>query len=243
MKNESAAAKEHKVLVIDVGGTHIKVLMTGQKEPIQIPSGPDMTASKVARLVKQAARGWKYECISLGYPGPVINGRPLREPHNLGGGWMGFDFRKAFGCPVKVINDASMQALGSYKGGRMLFLGLGTGLGSAMIVDGMLEPMELAHLPYKHGKTYEDFLGIRGLEKLSKKKWRRQVFKIVEKLKAALEADYVVLGGGNVKKLKKLPPGARLGSNENAFVGGFRLWQNNGGAKASAVKHHNLSKK
>lgn len=243
MKNKSAAANEHKVLVIDVGGTHVKILMTGQKEPVQIPSGPDMTAGKVARLVKQATRGWKYDCISIGYPGPVINGRPLREPHNLGGGWMGFDFRKAFGCPVKVINDASMQALGSYKGGRMLFLGLGTGLGSAMIVDGLLEPMELAHLPYKHGKTYEDFLGIRGLEKLGKKKWRRQVFKIVEKLKAALEADYVVLGGGNVKKLKKLPPGARMGSNENAFVGGFRLWQNNSGAKASAVKHHNLSKK
>lgn len=218
MKNKSAAANEHKVLVIDVGGTHVKILMTGQKEPVQIPSGPDMTAGKVARLVKQATRGWKYDCISIGYPGPVINGRPLREPHNLGGGWMGFDFRKAFGCPVKVINDASMQALGSYKGGRMLFLGLGTGLGSAMIVDGLLEPMELAHLPYKHGKTYEDFLGIRGLEKLGKKKWRRQVFKIVEKLKAALEADYVVLGGGNVKKLKKLP-------REHAWAATkMRLW-------------------
>jgi polyphosphate glucokinase len=219
------AAKSQKVLVIDVGGTHIKILMTGQKEPAKIPSGPEMTASKVARLVKEATRGWEYDCVSLGYPGPVINNHPLREPHNLGGGWMGFDFRKAFGCPVKIINDASMQALGSYKGGRMLFLGLGTGLGSAMIVDGVLEPMELAHLSYKHGKTYEDYLGLRGLEKLGKKKWRRQVAKITEKLKAALEADYVVLGGGNVKKLKKLPPGARMGNNENAFVGGFRLWQ------------------
>jgi len=228
-----AAAKSNKVLVIDVGGTHVKLLMSGQKTPTQIASGPDMTASKMARLVKQATRGWKYHCISMGYPGPVINGHPLREPHNLGGGWMGFDFRKAFGCPVKIINDASMQALGSYKGGRMLFLGLGTGLGSAMIVDGMLEPMELAHLYYKHGKTYEDFLGIRGLDKSGKKKWRRQVFKVVETLRAALEADYVVLGGGNVKKLKKLPPGARMGSNENAFVGGFRMWQSASGPASS----------
>jgi predicted NBD/HSP70 family sugar kinase len=195
-----------------------------------------MTASKVARLVKGATRGWKYDCVSLGYPGPVINNRPLREPHNLGGGWMGFDFCKAFGCPVKVINDASMQALGSYKGGRMLFLGLGTGLGSAMIVDGALEPMELAHLSYKNGKTYEDYLGLRGLEKLGKKKWRRHVAKITEQLKAALEADYVVLGGGNVKKLKKLPPGARMGNNENAFVGGFRLWQNADSTKVSTAK-------
>ncbi|MGC1257230.1 MAG: ROK family protein [Candidatus Acidiferrales bacterium] len=235
MKSNTAAANSRKVLVIDVGGTHVKLLMTGQKEPTMINSGPDMTASKVARLVKQATRGWKYGSISMGYPGPVINGHPLREPHNLGGGWMGFDFRKAFGCPVRIINDASMQALGSYKGRRMLFLGLGTGLGSAMIVDGVLEPMELAHLNYKHGKTYEDYLGIRGLEKFGKKKWRRQVFKIVEKLKTALEADYVVLGGGNVKKLKKLPPGARMGSNENAFWGGFRMWQNAGG---SAGKSH-----
>jgi predicted NBD/HSP70 family sugar kinase len=184
-----------------------------------------MTAQKMVQLVKQAARDWDYECISLGYPGPIINGHPLREPHNLGSGWMAFDFRKAFGCPVKLINDASMQALGSYKGGRMLFLGLGTGLGSAMIVDGVLEPMELAHLIYKKDKTYEDFLGLRGLEKLGKKKWRQQVHKITEKLIAALEADYVVLGGGNAKKLKELPPKARLGANENAFVGGFRMWE------------------
>jgi polyphosphate glucokinase len=160
----------------------------------------------------------------MGYPGPVINNHPLREPHNLGGGWVGFNFRKSFGHPIKIINDAGMQALGSYKGGRMLFLGLGTGLGSAMVIDGVLEPMELAHLFYKHGKTYEDYLGIRGLEKYGKKKWRREVFKVSEKLKAALEADYVVLGGGNAARLKKLPPGARLGNNENAFRGGFRLW-------------------
>jgi polyphosphate glucokinase len=213
-----------RILAIDVGGTHVKLLLTGQKVPVKIPSGPSMTAAKMVRVVKQATRTWKYDCISIGYPGPVINGHPLREPHNLGGGWMGFDFRKAFGHPIKIINDASMQALGSYKGGRMLFLGLGTGLGSAMISNGFLEPMELAHLFYKHGKTYEDYLGLRGLEKLGKKKWRRQVFKVTEKLKAALEADYVVLGGGNAAKLKKLPPDARLGSNNNAFLGGFRLW-------------------
>ena len=224
MKKPQTAPKKHSILVIDVGGTNIKLLMTGQKEPVKIPSGLSMTAAKMVRVVKKATRAWKYDCIAIGFPGPVINGHPLREPHNLGGGWMGFDFRKAFGRPVKVINDASMQALGSYKGGRMLFLGLGTGLGSAMIIEGVLEPMEVAHLAYKHGKTYEDYLGLRGLEKLGKKKWRRHVFKVTKKLKAALEADYVVLGGGNSTKLKNLPPGARLGHNENAFLGGFRLW-------------------
>ncbi len=224
MKKQPAKSAPRNILVIDVGGTHVKLLMTGQKTPVKIPSGCAMTAAKMIRTVKKATRAWKYDCVSIGYPGPIINGHPLREPHNLGGGWMGFDFRKAFGRPIKIINDAGMQALGSYKGGRMLFLGLGTGLGSAMINNGVLEPMELAHLSYKNGKTYEDYLGLRGLERLGKKKWRRQVFKVTEKLKAALEADYVVLGGGNAAKLKKLPPGARLGSNENAFLGGFRLW-------------------
>jgi polyphosphate glucokinase len=216
--------KPPKVLVIDVGGTNIKLLATGQKDSRKIASGPSMTASKMVREVRNSTKDWIFNCVSLGYPGPVINGHPLREPHNLGGGWMNFDFRGAFGCPVKVINDAAMQALGSYKGGRMFFLGLGTGLGSAMIVDGILEPMELAHLTYKKGKTYEDYLGLRGLKRLGKKKWRREVAKVVEKLKTALEAEYVVLGGGNVKKLKKLPPGTRLGNNQNAFLGGFRLW-------------------
>jgi polyphosphate glucokinase len=219
------AAKHLKVLVLDVGGTHVKILMTGQKEPAKFVSGRTMTATKMVADVKRTIRGWHFDCISIGYPGPVINGHPLREPHNLGGGWMGMNFQKAFGHPVKVINDAAMQALGSYQGGKMLFLGLGTGLGSAMISDGFLEPMELAHLLYKKGKTYEDYLGIRGLEKYGKKKWRREVFKVTELLKAALEADYVVLGGGNAKKLKTLPPGARLGNNQNAFLGGFRLWQ------------------
>jgi polyphosphate glucokinase len=219
------ASKAPKILVIDVGGTHIKLLATGQSTPVKIPSGPTITAAKMVAIVKKATRGWDFNRITLGYPGPIINGRPLREPHNLGGGWMGFDFAKALGRPVKIINDAAMQALGSYEGGRMLFLGLGTGLGSAMIVDGQLEPMELAHLQYKDGKTYEDYLGLRGLERLGKKKWRKHVTKVTKRLKTALEADYVVLGGGNNKKLKEIPPHARLGENENAFRGGFRVWQ------------------
>jgi len=219
------AAKSPKVLVIDVGGTNIKLLATGQAQPLKFPSGPTLTPSGMVRVVQKAVDGWQFDCITLGYPGPIINGHPLREPHNLGAGWVGFNFTKAFGCPVKIINDAAMQALGSYKGGRMLFLGLGTGLGSAMIVNGILEPMELAHLIYKHGKTYEDYLGLRGLIRLGKKKWRHHVAKVTKTLKASLEADYVVLGGGNSKKLKELPPGARLGSNENAFIGGFRIWQ------------------
>jgi polyphosphate glucokinase len=222
---DKATGKARNVLVIDVGGTNVKLMGTGQKEPVKFPSGPGLTAAKMVKLVKLATTDWKYDCVSLGYPGPIINSHPLREPHNLGGGWVGFDFGKAFGCPVKLINDASMQALGSYDGGRMLFLGLGTGLGSAMVVDGNLEPMELAHLEYKKGKTYEDYTGLRGLEWLGKKKWRQHVAKIVKKLKEALEADYVVVGGGNAKKLKEVPPGARLGSNGNAFIGGFRMWE------------------
>lgn len=221
----SPKAKSHKILAVDIGGTNVKMLASGQKEPRRFPSGPKLTASDMVKQVKEATKDWQYDRVSLGYPGPVINERPLREPHNLGPGWMGFNFPKAFGHPVRVINDASMQALGSYDGGRMLFLGLGTGLGSAMIVDGVLQPMELAHLLYRKGKTYEDYLGLRGLERLGKKKWRNHVAKIVELLKEALDADYVVLGGGNSKKLKAMPPGARLGKNENAFLGGFRLWK------------------
>jgi polyphosphate glucokinase len=217
--------KTSKVLVIDVGGTNVKMLATGQKEPRKHPSGPTMTPRKMVQLVKNSTRDWEYECVSLGFPGPIINEHPLREPHNLGCGWVGFDFGRAFGCPVRILNDAAMQALGSYKGGRMLFLGLGTGLGSAMIVDGTLQPMELAHLIYKNGKTYEDYLGLRGIKRLGKKKWRKHVSKVTTKLKEALDADYVVLGGGNNKLLKTLPPGARLGSNELAFLGGFRLWE------------------
>jgi polyphosphate glucokinase len=219
------ASERKNVLAIDVGGTHIKVLATGQKEPVKIPSGPDMTAKKMVKEVLAATKGWNYSVVSIGYPGPVIHGRPLSEPANLGRGWVGFDFRKAFGRPVKIVNDAAMQALGIYHGGRMLFLGLGTGLGSAMIVDGLLEPMEIAHLPYKKGRTYEDYLGLRGLKRQGKKKWRRKVAQVAEELKAALEADYVILGGGNAKLLKKLPPGCQLGDNSTAFTGGFRLWE------------------
>jgi polyphosphate glucokinase len=224
MKAASEKATK-RILVIDVGGTHIKALATGQREPRKIPSGPKMTAREMVLQVKGLVRDWKYDAVSIGYPGPVVHGRPLRGPYNLGKGWVGFNFRKAFGRPVQVINDAAMQALGSYHGGSMLFLGLGTGLGSAMIVDGILEPMELGHLRYKKGKTYEDYVGLRGLERLGKRKWRRHVADVVERLQAAMEPDYIVLGGGNVKKLKKLPPGTRLGDNRNAFLGGFRLWE------------------
>jgi hypothetical protein len=213
-----------KILVLDVGGTHVKALATGHKTFVEIPSGPKMTPRRMLADLRKVIDGWQYAAASMGYPGPVLHGKPLADPHNLGRGWVGFDFAKALGCPVKIINDAAMQALGHYEGGRMLFLGLGTGLGSALIVDGVLEPMELAHLPYKHGLTYEDYVGLRGLKRLGKKKWRQNVFDIVKRMKAALEADYVVLGGGNAKVLKKLPPGARLGDNANAFRGGYRLW-------------------
>ena len=215
----------NKVLVIDIGGTHVKLLATGQKEPIKIPSGPEMTPRRMATLVRTATAKWKYSAVSIGYPGPVLHGKPVSDPHNLAPGWVGFDFRKAFGRPVKLMNDAALQAIGSYKRGRMLFLGLGTGLGSALIVDGVIEPMELAHLPYKKGGTYEDYIGLRGLERLGKKKWRCYVVDVVNRLKAALEVDDVVIGGGNAKLLKALPAGARLGSNANAFRGGFRIWQ------------------
>ncbi|MGD0964874.1 MAG: ROK family protein [Candidatus Acidiferrales bacterium] len=214
----------HKILVVDVGGTHLKILAVGQRTPRKVDSGPKMTAKKMAAWIRTVAKDWPYEVASIGYPGPVVHNKPLREPYNLGKGWVAFNYARALGCPVKIMNDAAMQALGSYKGGRMLFLGLGTGLGSAMIVDGTVEPMELAHLPYKHGKTYEDYLGLRGLKRLGKKKWRHHVALVVEELSAAMEPDYVVLGGGNAKKLKKLPPRARLGANEDAFAGGYRLW-------------------
>jgi predicted NBD/HSP70 family sugar kinase len=221
----SASENSKKVLVIDVGGTHVKVLATGHRQERKIPSGRKMTASKMVEDVKSVTKDWVYDVASIGYPGPVVHGRPLREPYNLGRGWVGFDFVTAFECPVKVINDAAMQALGSYQGGRMLFLGLGAGLGSAMIVDGVLVPMELGHLPYKNGKTYEEYIGVAGLKRLGIKNWRHHVFKIVERLKDALEPDYVVLGGGNVNRIKALPPATRRGNNRNAFIGGFRLWQ------------------
>jgi len=220
-----------RVLVVDVGGNHVKVLATGEKVPRKLPSGPALTPGKMVREVKRAVKDWKFDVVALGYPGPLVHGHPLVEPHNLGVGWVGFDFKKAFGHPVKLINDAAMQAIGSYRGGRMLFLGLGTGLGSAMIVDGAVEPMELGHLPYKNGKTYEDYLGVRGLHRMGKKKWRRYVVRVVNELRTALNADYVVLGGGNVKKMKTLPPKTRLGANGNAFIGGYRLWSEHRGKR------------
>lgn len=222
-----------QILVVDVGGTHVKILATGQAAPRKFVSGSTLTAEKMVAGVAKAAEGWEYEVASIGYPGPVLRGKPVSEPHNLASGWVGFDFAAAFGCPVKLINDAAMQALGSYVGGKMLFLGLGTGLGSAMIVEGIVEPMELSHLPYKKG-TYEDYVGIRGLKRVGKKKWRHHVEDVVARLVAALEPDDVVLGGGNVRKLTVLPPGCRVGENANAFRGGVRLWEEAGQPKAPA---------
>jgi polyphosphate glucokinase len=211
------------VLVIDVGGTHVKILATGQEAPRKFPSGAKMTPKQMVSGVKQLAGTWKYDAVSIGYPGPVLQNRPVAEPHNLAPGWVGFDFQASFGRPVKITNDAAMQALGSYKGGKMLFLGLGTGLGSALVVSGIVEPMELGHLPYKKG-TYESYVGHQALEEQGKKKWQREVARVVACLVAALEPDDVVLGGGNAKELKEMPPNCRAGDNANAFGGGFRLW-------------------
>jgi polyphosphate glucokinase len=210
--------------VLDVGGSHVKCLATGGRTHLEFASGPRMTPEEMVETVLKITRGWRFEAVSIGYPGVVRRGAIVREPHNLGPGWIDFDFRAAFGRPVKIINDAAMQALGGYRGGKMLFLGLGTGLGSAMIVDGALVPMELAHLPYR-GKTFEDYVGERGLERHGKKKWRRSVEDVIARLVAALEPEYVVLGGGNAERLDELPPNVRLGDNENAFEGGFRLWK------------------
>jgi polyphosphate glucokinase len=214
-----------KALVIDIGGTHIKVYAKGRRQPIKIDSGPAMTPEKMIEAVRTAVDGWRYDVVSVGYPGPVVHGKPLGDPVNLGPGWVGFDFHKAFGRPTKAVNDAAMQALGSYHGGRMLFLGLGTGLGSALIVDGVIEPMELAHLPYKNGKTFEDYIGAAALKRRGKRKWIKSVFDVVARLKNALQADYVVVGGGNTRRLATLPPDTFRGSNENARTGGIRLWQ------------------
>jgi predicted NBD/HSP70 family sugar kinase len=218
-----------KILVVDVGGTNVKVLGSGRRTPIKIPSGPALTPSAMVRAVREATADWDYEVVSIGFPGPVRKGRPAREPWNLGKGWVRFDFAKAFGRPVRIINDAAMQALGSYEGGNMLFLGLGTGLGSAMVRDGVLIPLELAHLPYKHHCTYEEELGEAGMHRLGKRGWRKEVATVTAYFVAAFEVDYVVLGGGNSKRLKTLPPLARLGDNANAFKGGFRMWNDDEG--------------
>lgn len=216
-----------KVLVIDIGGTNVKMLASGQDMPRKFPSGRDMTPLAMVHGVIEATKDWEYEAIAIGFPGPILCGQPMTEPVNLGPGWMGFDFSSAFHLPVKIINDAAMQALGGYQGGKMLFLGLGTGLGAAVIMDGTIEPLELGRFHYKKG-TLEDYVGARGLKRLGRKKWQRHVEYVVAKVIAALKPDDVVLGGGNAKKLKRLPPGTRLGDNANAFLGGLRLWE--GGA-------------
>jgi polyphosphate glucokinase len=214
-----------RVLTIDIGGTNVKFLVSGDTTPRKFPSGPTLTPGQMVELVLKLAADRDYDRVTIGYPGPVVHGQPLLEPRNLGRGWVGFDFAARFGKPTRVINDAAMQALGSYEGGRMLFLGLGTGLGTTFIIDKMIAPMELAHLPYRKDMTFEDYVGERGLERLGRRKWERAVHDVTQRLKAALVADYVVIGGGNAKKLEELPPGARLGDNFNAFLGGARLWE------------------
>ena len=214
-----------KVLVIDIGGTHVKLASTDNRVPIKIVSGPSMTAKQMVADVLAASEGWEYDAISIGYPGPVAHDRPLAEPHNLAPGWMGFPYQSAFPKPIRFINDAAMQALGGYTGGKMLFLGIGTGLGSALIVDNVVVPLELAHLPYKNGRTYEEYIGLEGLERRGKKEWRLSVLDVIARMRAAFVADYVVLGGGNAKLMKKLSKGVLLGANSNAITGGIALWQ------------------
>jgi polyphosphate glucokinase len=213
-----------RTLVVDVGGNNIKLRATGRRATRKVPSGPGLTPARMVAAVRKAAAGWAYDRVSIGYPGPVRDGRPSEEPKNLGKGWVRFDYRRAFGKPVRLINDAVMQALGSYEGGRMLFLGLGTGLGAALVIEGVLQPLEIAHLPYRSGRTYEEFLGKRAQDRMGKKRWRRMVAEIVPRLREAFQVDEVVLGGGNSKQLKAAPPGCRLGDNKNAFAGGLRLW-------------------
>ncbi|MCE5317712.1 MAG: ROK family protein [Parachlamydia sp.] len=223
-KHQKTENKNMKILVIDIGGNNVKILLSGEKEPRKFPSGPTMTPAQMVSGVKKLARGWKYDRITIGYPGLIHQGKIVVEPHNLAPKWVGFDFEKAFGCPVRMLNDAALQALGSYNKGILLFLGLGTGLGSAMVVEGNVVPMELAHLSYKKG-TFEDYVGNRGLKKYGKKKWNKHIDGIVKHIIAALPADDVVIGGGNAKKLLHLPEGCRAGDNAHAFVGGFRLWE------------------
>ena len=233
MAGTDSPKKPRVVLAVDVGGSHVKVLRSTGGERRRFPSGPDLTAAQMVHGVLERTKDWSYDVVSVGVPAQVMAGKVVHDPVNLGEGWAGFDFETAFGKPTQVVNDAAMQALGSYEGGRMLFLGLGTGLGSAMIVDGVLEPMELGHLPYKD-ETYEDFVGARGLERLGKKHWRKEVARVVAEFTAALAPDYIVLGGGNAKLLHELPPKAKLGDNRNAFLGGFRLWDQ-GQARAVQV--------
>lgn len=225
MTQDGSDRKDRIVLSIDIGGSHVKILSSAGGEEKKAASGKSMTAADMVAAVKSMSDGLKYDVVSMGYPGPVVHDKPLREPVNLADGWVGFDYQAAFGCPTRIVNDALMQALGSYEGGRMLFLGLGTGLGAAMIVENVAQPMEIAHLPYRKGKSYEHYVGEAYREKKGHKKWQKRVFDVVEALTAALEPDYVVIGGGNVEKLDALPPKCRRGDNALAFEGGFRLWQ------------------
>lgn len=218
------SAQQHAVLVIDVGGTHVKCLASAHTQARQFDSGAGLTPKKLVAGVQQLVGDWHFDCIAMGYPGVVRDGKILREPHNLGKGWRNFDFEAAFGCPVKLCNDAAMQALGAYRGGRMLFLGLGTGLGSALIVDGKIEAMELAHLRFAHGRTYEEFVGESALKRMGRKKWRQKVQQMLEGFRSAFLPDYIALGGGNARLLKKLPAKTHVGTNTDAFRGGFRLW-------------------
>ncbi len=229
MKNpaKTASTDGKIVLSIDIGGSHVKLLTSAGGEERRTDSGPSLTPRQMIDAVKTLAQGLSYDVISMGYPGPVRDSKPLKDPFNLGKGWAGYDFAAQFGKPVKIVNDAMMQAIGSYEGGRMLFLGLGTGLGAAMILVNVAQPMELAHLPYRKGGSFEDYIGERGLEKRGKKKWGKHVFDVVDRLRAALQPDYVVIGGGNVDKLDILPPDCRRGDNTRAFEGGFRLWRDN----------------
>ncbi|HEX3928833.1 MAG TPA: hypothetical protein VHW65_12630 [Gemmatimonadales bacterium] len=220
--------EDRRVLVIDVGGTHVKLLASGRRVPSRFDSGPRMTPAAMVAGVQAATADWTFDVIAMGYPGPVVKGTPAREPFNLGKGWVKFRFAQAFECPVRIVNDAAMQALGGYRGGRTLFLGLGTGLGSALVVEGQLQPLELAHLPYRKGRTFEDYIGDAGLKRLGERHWRKHVIDVAERLRAAMQVDSVLLGGGNARLLKAhramLPKGTRLGSNADAFRGGMRLW-------------------
>jgi predicted NBD/HSP70 family sugar kinase len=228
------------ILVIDVGGTHVKFRIGEHGAAAEFESGPRITPGRMVRRLRKLLDGKRYDAVSIGYPGLVYHGRIAAEPHNLGKGWVGYDFAAAFQRPVRLVNDAAMQAIGSYRGGRMLFLGLGTGLGATLIIDGVVEPTEVGHMPYKRGRTFEHYVGERGRERLGNRRWRKAVRTVIADLNAAFEADYIVLGGGNARRLKKLPRGVRLGGNNHAFIGGLRLWDPRSGVitpPSAAVRH------
>lgn len=217
-------AEPQRTLVIDVGGNNVKIALGDHTQPVKVPSGPEMTAAQMVADVKEATKDWIYDRVSIGFPGPVKHGQPAREPVNLASGWVAMDYGAAFGRPVRIVNDAALQAIGMHEGGRMLFLGLGTGLGSAIVDDTSLQLLELAHLPYRNGKSFEDYVGSRGMVRLGKRRWTKHVAKVVALLRDAMQADYVMLGGGQTKKLKELPPDVRVGRADAAIVGGVRLW-------------------